>query len=143
MITIREAISSDYQDVARLNHDALGYDYPADKTKERLLHILSLPTDIIFVAEDEKGLCGYIHLSGYDCTYQDSLKNILSLAVHPDYQRRGVGRTLIDRAEQWAVSSGARGLRLVSGYNREDAHRFYEAMGYTMRKEQKNYIKWF
>ncbi|MDU7240267.1 MAG: hypothetical protein E6292_01645 [Clostridium sp.] len=35
------------------------------------------------------------------------------------------------------------GIRLVSGIERENAHRFYERNGYIYRKEQKNFIKLF
>ena len=35
------------------------------------------------------------------------------------------------------------GIRLVSGVDRINTHRFYEKHGYINRKEQKNYIKNF
>ena len=36
---------------------------------------------------------------------------------------------------------GAEGIRLNSGARRTAAHAFYEAWGYTCRKEQRNYFK--
>lgn len=139
---IREAKIEDYADLHRINKDSLGYDYPVDKTRIKIEIILSLPTDKIFVAEIDNSAVGYIHLSVYECTYSDSLKNILAIAVTDAYQGMGVGRALLTAGENWARENGCCGIRLVSGFNREEAHRFYDACGYQLRKNQKNFIKW-
>jgi len=140
---IREAAISDYKDLCSLNKNGLGYDYPEEKTKEKLRLVLSLPTDRIFVAELDGKLVGYIHLSAYECTYFESLKNILALVVDENYRNQGVGRQLIQAGEEWAKETGSKGIRLVSGFNRTDAHQFYQHCGYTLRKEQKNFLKLF
>lgn len=142
-MVIREAVTGDCKDICRLNEEGLGYDYPAEKTKDKLQVILNLPTDKIFVAEHEGKIVGYIHLSSYECTYCDSLKNIMALVVDEAYRKMGIGRGLIQTAEEWAKESGSGGIRLVSGYNRTIAHQFYLACGYVLRKEQKNFVKWF
>jgi len=84
---------------------------------------------------------GYIHLENYDTLYFDHMKNVLVLAVFTEFRRRGVATRLMAEAEEWAAETGAAGIRLVTGVEREDAHAFYERMGYTMRKLQKHYIK--
>jgi Predicted acetyltransferase len=58
-------------------------------------------------------------------------------------RRQGVGAKLLHAVEEWAKSTGAAGVRLVSGYSRTGAHRFYEALGYSNRKDQKNFVKYF
>jgi GNAT superfamily N-acetyltransferase len=143
ILIIREAGIDDYKDICLLNRDGLGYEYPLEKTKERLAAIISATTDAIFVAENDGKIVGYIHLEAYECTYSDSVKNVLALAVDENYRRMGIGRQLIQMAEEWAKSCGAVGIRLVSGYNREIAHKFYQSCGFTLRKEQKNFIKLF
>lgn len=140
---IHEATIEDYEDIYRLNKDGLGYGYPIEKTKDKLQVILGLTTDKIFIAEVDGEKVGYIHLSSYECTYSDSLKNILALVVDESYRKMGIGRGLIQAAEDWAKESGSKGIRLVSGYNRTTAHQFYLSCGYVLRKEQKNFIKWF
>ena len=140
---IREAVISDYKDLCSLNKNGLGYDYPEEKTKEKLRLVLSLPTDRIFVAELDGKLVGYIHLSAYECIYFESLKNILTLVVDENYRHQGIGRQLIQAGERWAKETGSKGIRLSSGFNRTEAHQFYQHCGYTMRKEQKNYMKLF
>lgn len=142
-MNIREAAINDYRDLYCLNKNGLGYDYPEDKTKEKLQLVLNQPADKIFVAELDGKVVGYVHLSAYECIYFDSLKNVLALVVDENYRKQGVGRKLMEKAEEWAKETGSNGIRLVSGFNRTDAHQFYEHCGYTLRKEQKNFIKLF
>ena len=82
IMIIHEATIEDYMDIYRLNKDGLGYDYPIEKTKDKLKIILGLPTDKIFIAEVDGEKVGYIHLSSYECTYSDSLKNIGQLHIN-------------------------------------------------------------
>ncbi len=56
---------------------------------------------------------------------------IPDLIVHPDARRRGAGRALLEEAERLARNRGCWQLTLESGYQREDAHRMYEAFGMT------------
>lgn len=140
---IRKAITDDYTAIYELNRDCLGYDYPAWKTELRLRSILSRDDNKVIVAETDGKIVGYIHAETYDCTYSDPLLNILALAVRADYRRKGIGRALISALEATAKADGACGIRLVSGYSRSDAHRFYEACGYQNRKDQKNFVKIF
>jgi len=120
-----------------------GYDYPKEKTEIRLKFILSRSTDKLFVACEGKEVVGYIHGSDYECTYSDSLKNIMAIAVDEKYRGKGIGKLLLESLEKWAVDDGCIGVRLVSGMNREKAHEFYLHCGYNLRKEQKNFIKIF
>ncbi len=140
---IRKAHLSDVSRIRELNRTGLGYDYPEDKTLKRLNAILRRPTDIIFVAEYNGEAAGYIHAADYECTYCDSLKNIMAIAVDERYRGKGIGRKLLETAEGWAKSCGCSGVRLVSGCERTQAHKFYLHCGYTLRKEAKNFIKYF
>ncbi|MEQ2876371.1 GNAT family N-acetyltransferase [Enterococcus asini] len=70
-----------------------------------------------------------------------SYKNILALAVAKDYQHQGIGRTLLQGIEQWARTTGAAGVRLVSGEERIEVHEFYAACGYQRKKKQVNFRK--
>ncbi|MDW7658667.1 MAG: GNAT family N-acetyltransferase [Bacillota bacterium] len=142
---IRKAIKGDAAAVCRLNRVSLGYDYPESETAHRLEQILLSSANLILVAEHlaTGRVAGYIHLCDYECTYSDSLKNILAIAVDPADQGRELGRRLLAAGEKWARDTGASGIRLVSGANRKDAHQFYLSCGYCLRKEQKNFVKLF
>jgi predicted N-acetyltransferase YhbS/8-oxo-dGTP pyrophosphatase MutT (NUDIX family) len=142
-VVIRPAGLADAAAIRRLNRDGLGYDYPAEQTIAQLTRLLASPLDRLLVAETAGVVVGYIHLGAYECTYSDSLKNILALVVDAAYRGRQIGRRLLRAGETWARSAGSAGVRLVSGSARSEAHRFYLACGYVLRKEQKNFIKWF
>ncbi len=143
IIEIREAISDDYQSLYELNRDEMGYDYPLDKTKEKLLRLLQSSSDKIFVAVDGGKVIGYIHVNDYDTLYAPHFKNVMGIAVSAEYKRKGVGRALISKAEEWARESGAEGIRLVSGSSRTGAHEFYRRCGYEGGKTQLNFKKLF
>ncbi|MEL7624974.1 MAG: GNAT family N-acetyltransferase [Clostridiales bacterium] len=140
---IRECRASDYAGIHALNKSAFGYEYPLDKTKERLSVILQRQTDKLFVACIEDKVVGYIHGSDYECTYSDALKNIMAIAVDETYRGNGIGKELLKAVEDWAKECNCCGVRLVSGFNRIGAHEFYLHCGYVDRKDQKNFIKIF
>jgi len=49
-LIIREACKADAGDICLLNGNSLGYDFPADRTKERLHVILAAVRDKLYVA---------------------------------------------------------------------------------------------
>jgi predicted N-acetyltransferase YhbS len=140
-VMIREIRPEDYYDICLLNKE-LGYDYPLEKVKVRIEHIQKNTKDIIFVAQRENEVIGYIHGSPYELLYSDSLINILGFVVKERYRSKGVGSLLIQHLEDRAKENGFRGIRLVSGIDRTDAHRFYRKHGYLHKKDQKNFIKY-
>jgi len=140
---IRLANISDARGIWQINSMSLGYGYPLEKTESRVVSILKNPFYRLYVAEWRGKVVGYIHGGDYDCTYFDSLKDILALAVLPDCQGLGIGRLLLNEVEAWAKTDGCAGVRLVSGYNRTEAHKFYLRCGYSVRKKQTNFIKLF
>jgi ribosomal protein S18 acetylase RimI-like enzyme len=142
-ITVRKATPEDGAAIYAINKEAMGYDFPAEKTNLRLKFILELPEHDIFIAVVDQIVVGYIHIQDYECVYGDGLKDILALAVNPDFHRMGIGKALITAAEKKAKDDGAVGMRLESGIERIGAHKFYESCGYTLRKEHKNYVKSF
>jgi len=142
-LLIRLANINDSGAIYRLNKDGFGYEYDKDKTVERMQYILTHTRDKIFVAQLNNEVVGYVHASDYECTYSDSLKNILALVVDESKHDFGIGKQLLNAAEQWAKEDGSGGVRLVSGFNREKAHGFYQHCGYEYRKNQKNFVKKF
>jgi (aminoalkyl)phosphonate N-acetyltransferase len=138
---IRKCKPEDYKRIQELNKYAFGYEYPIEKTKHRLSAILNMPTELIVVACVDDEVVGYIHGSDYECTYADPMKNIMAIAVDEKHRNQGIGKALLDFIEEDARKDGRAAVRLVSGFNRKEAHAFYQACRYTLRKEQKNFIK--
>lgn len=143
MPKIRQATENDSHYIYELNKYTFRYEYPEEKTKERLKYIINRQTDKIWVACEWDLVVGYIHGADYECTFSDSLKNIMAIAVDEKYRGRGIGKQILMAVEQWAKDDNCIGVRLVSSFNREKAPQFYYHCGYTHRKEQKNFIKFF
>jgi len=141
-LVIRDANINDVHSIWFLNLDGLGYDYPEERTRQRVEHILS-SNDKLLVAELDGTIAGYIHAGDYECTYADSLKYIFALVVDESFREKGIGRTLVSVIERWAKESGASGIRLTSRTSRENAHKFYKACGYVDRNESKVFVKLF
>ena len=55
------------------------------------------------------------------------------LAVDPERRSQGIGKALLDAAQDWARERGATHLELDSAEARADAHRFYEREGAAYR----------
>lgn len=140
---VRECNEDDFESIYYLNKYSFGYEYNLDKTKSRLAIILERSTDKILVACVNDIVVGYIHANDYECTYSDSLKNIMAIAVDEAYQNQGIGKTLLYAVEEWAKECGCCGVRLVSSATRTGAHEFYLSCGYTNKKLQKNFFKLF
>ena len=140
-ITIREATYQDVEAIACLNREAMGYDYPAEDTARKLAMILRSNRDKVFVAVMGNCIVGYIHANDYDVLYFPTMKNIMGIAVGSAYRRQGIGRMLLNAVECWAKETGAEGIRLVSGANRTDAHKFYIDCGFEGGKQQLNFKK--
>ena len=140
---IREATIADADEIYILNRDEMGYEFPVEQTKEKLIKLLSNSSDKIFVAVAENKVVGYVHANDYDVIYAPHMKNIMGIAVSKDYKRNGIGVALLQSVENWAKQTGASGVRLVSGESRTGAHEFYRHCGYAGEKKQINFKKIF
>ncbi|OSP86015.1 hypothetical protein B9W73_12575 [Lactococcus lactis] len=142
-MNIRIANLSDSKAIQKLNSIELHYDYPLEDTTKKLELILSLDWQIIYVAEIDGQVAGYVQAHKYLGTFGDLFVNIMGLAVSKDFQGHGVGKALMIAAENWAQEIGAEGVRLNSGSERTEAHKFYEKIGYDKSKTQAKFQKIF
>lgn len=67
---------------------------------------------------------------------------IKRMRVHPDFQRRGLGRLLLKRLEQRAQPLGARVIHLDTTDQQTAARRLYESAGYreTGRRQTARFL---
>lgn len=142
-IEIRECKIDDAEGIYILNKNSLGYDYPLEKTREKLYRISNKDGYKILVAVYEDDIVGYIEAHDYESLYQDSLVDIMALMVSKDCQGKGIGKKLVNEIELWAKENNYIGLRLVTRIDREQAHGFYERLGFKEMKIQKNFKKFF
>jgi ribosomal protein S18 acetylase RimI-like enzyme len=83
------------------------------------------------VAVRDGEVCGMIGtVTSLSYEHNDSSGRILALAILSTMRRCGIGRALIATAETDFAQRGIRRVALNTHLTREEAHRFYESLGY-------------
>jgi ribosomal protein S18 acetylase RimI-like enzyme len=130
-VRIRAAKLSDAPDLAALMCE-LGYETTSDEMEARFKSILANASYSTFVAKTGKELCGMIGtLTHMSHEHNDLSGKIVALVVSKKQRRSGVGRALIAAAEKDFARRNVTRLTLTTRFERNEAHRFYEALGYS------------
>ena len=142
---LRDLIASDVEAICEINKEALGYDFSPEETASQLAKLSQDSHHYLLGFEDSTShdLLGYVHAEVYESLYSKPGFNILALAVLPQTQGQGIGKTLLQGLEQEAKKRGYNFIRLNSADHRLGAHAFYEKVGYTCDKVQKRFIRIF
>lgn len=138
--TIRTARASDAGEITQLTTQ-LGYDLTEADCADRLSRILLRDDQKLFVADVDGRAVGWVHVVVAEYVDAEAFVVIGGLVVDRKQRRRGVGRALMERAEAWARERGCSIVRLSSSATRNEAHRFYESLGYMNIKTQYSFIK--
>ena len=140
---LRALKATDVASICVINNDALGYDFSPEETASQLAKLSQDPHHFLLGFEEPTShdLLGYVHAEVYESLYSKPGFNILALAVLPQTQGQGIGKTLLKGLEQEAKKRGYNFIRLNSADHRLGAHAFYERVGYTCDKVQKRFIK--
>lgn len=140
-ILIRKFQSKDISFLTELTNE-LGYPTSVEQMTLRMNTIVELKNYWTFVAVIQNVVVGYIGLNKNYLWEQDGYYiRIQALVVGSKFRKLGVGKELINSAEELAKQIGTNLLLLNCG-NREErkvAHKFYQQVGF----EQKSigYIK--
>lgn len=137
---IREATPDDCSGIAKICEYDLGYKCDEALVRKQLSS-LDKNRECVFAAICDNNVVGFIHVEKYEVLYFQPMANILGLAVSSEYRRRGIGRALLNKAEEWAKSRSISLMRLNSGSSRKEAHNFYRNAGYNEEKEQIRFLK--
>jgi ribosomal protein S18 acetylase RimI-like enzyme len=128
--TIRAAEIYDASALAQLMCE-LGYETTESEMRTRLEQIAADQRYHTFVAVRDGKVCGMIGTLTYlSYEHNDPGGRILALAVLNTMRRHGIGRALIATAEKNFAQRGIRRVALNTRLAREDAHKFYESLGY-------------
>jgi GNAT superfamily N-acetyltransferase len=127
--TIRDALPADVQAIAGLLTQ-LGYPSDADAVEERLDR-LRIVGDRVFVAELDDRVVGLAHLQVTPAIERDRPAGKLgALIVDEAHRGHGVGRALVEAVEREARLRGCELVFLTTSDRRDDAHAFYERVGF-------------
>jgi ribosomal protein S18 acetylase RimI-like enzyme len=110
----------------------LGYETTVFEMRERLKSIFDDARIRTFVAEVDGQICGIVGtLTHASHEHNDPNGKILALVISTKQRRSGVGRALIVAAEKDFAKRHVTRVSLTTRFTREDAHAFYEALGYS------------
>jgi len=121
---------------------ALGYATSPEFVSQKLALLLGNPSDAVFVAQDpaSSGLLGVASAHVFQLFHAPGqITRLTSLAVRADSNGKGVGRELVSAVETWSWTAGACRVEVTSGDHRQDAHSFYQAIGYAL--DERRFIK--
>ena len=140
---IRAAVPTDASGVWEAITQALGYTCELSTVERRITTLADDPHCISLVYEDDASgqVVSFIHALRYDTLHSEGGWDVVSLAVVPAWQGRGIGRQLLGALEERILADGGSYVRLNSRMERTDAHGFYEHLGYDCDKTQKRFIK--
>lgn len=110
----------------------LGYPSTPEQVIARMARVAEDDRYAAFVAEVDGAVAGFLGLqTGWAYEHDVPFARIITLVVDARVRRRGVGARLVEFAEVWAGERGARRLMLNTNVRREEAHRFYESVGFS------------
>jgi GNAT superfamily N-acetyltransferase len=141
---VRPYIESDSTAIAAISAE-LGYPATPEQIMRRYEILAKVPANHhVCVAElvGRNSLVGWVHVYGVHLLESDGYAEIGGLVVLAHYRRHGIGRALMGAAEDWAATNQYPNVRLRSGMQRRDeAHLFYEKIGYFPSKQSMMFKK--
>ena len=135
-IEIRDALDSDLPAILRILADSGidgGHSFELDEAREHLARIRAWPKFRLLVAVADGEIAGTCLLLILDKLGKRGAPAgvVEDVAVAPAQQGQGIGRAMMAHAIEECRKAGCYKLALSSNVNREDAHRFYESLGFT------------
>ncbi|MFB5082899.1 GNAT family N-acetyltransferase [Symbiobacterium thermophilum] len=94
------------------------------------------PSQMVLVAEDPLGLCGFIWLVVEQDYRHRRRGEVSAIYVHPRMRGRGVGRRLMEAGEEYLRSSGCHSVMLMVTAANQVALGLYESLGYEITRHQ-------
>jgi len=139
LILIREAVEEDAESLAKLATE-LGYKTTKDDVAKRFNKLKIKVGHYIYVAVEKK-VVGFISFEHYETIYCDPGINITGFVVAEEQRNKGIGRTLMEEVEKYAIANNFTFIRANSDSKRVEAHEIYRKLGFDSEKDQKRFLK--
>ena len=133
MPEIRQIVPSDAEAAADLS-EQLGYPVSPAEMQQRIEALGNQPGHAVFVACAGPNVVAWIDIGIVQHLQVEPYAEIGGLVVAANHRSNGLGRDLVQKAEQWAKSHQMKRIVVRSRIGREGAHRFYLREGYEQTK---------
>ena len=134
-IILRQCSEDDIQSVLELWR-AAGSTPSMTDTSDDLLTTINSGASSVIVAVSGGTVAGSI-IGAFD----GWRGNLYRLAVHPDYQRRGIARRLLSEADTWLRAQGAKRVGAVVEKDHPWAVGFWESSGFVLEPMDLRYVR--
>ena len=124
-IRIGLARSDEIAAIANMSRELIENGLPWSWNEQRVGYCLKNRDCVVLAARDRRRLVGFAIMEFYDEHAHLSL-----LAVQRGSQRQGIGRQLVEWLEASARTAGTFVVQLEVRASNDDAHRFYQRLGY-------------
>lgn len=128
-VELRRATPRDLEEIQLIERMSFTTPYSTYYQKHLLKH-----ADLYYVAIYEGKIVGYIIARVEKGSLPDIdlglIGHIVSIAVHPDYRKRGLGRFLMEKAEEELKRRGCRRVFLEVRVSNTPAIKLYQRLGY-------------
>ena len=138
-IIIREMNVKDAEAVNALSKQ-LGYSLSIEQTVQNIKAILQSKDHTAFVAEFENNIVGWIGAAQAIMIEVMPHCEMNGLVIDEHHRGMGIGKLLIDKVKQWAREKNNSKIGLRCNVKRTEAHLFYQHLGFTEIKQQKNFV---
>ena len=138
-IEVRKMKADDAETVTLLSQQ-LGYSLSTRQILQNIYLVLKSKDHTAFVAAIENRIVGWIGAAQAIMIEVMPHCEITGLVIDENYRGKGIGKMLIEKVEQWAKEKGNDRLSLRCNVKRIEAHSFYEHLGFTEIKQQKNFV---
>lgn len=135
-ISVRLAAQTDATVISNLSGQ-LGYNVPEAETMHYLDTINKSNIDVVYVAEIDGIVIGWIQVSYLTRLESGFFCEIVGLVVDEQHRGKGTGKMFIDKAKEWCKGRGCKRLKVRSNVKRQETHLFYLNTGFSEVKEQK------
>ena len=133
-ITLRTFSREDVQAVQRLIHKTIGISYREVYPEEAIAYFKDYHSEAHILSDAIEGYTLVLEWVGIPVGTGTLLgPNIRRVFIDPVYQRRGLGKLVMDRLEERALAKGISTLDLSSSLV---SRHFYECLGYAVQKEE-------
>jgi len=138
MINVRKAVKEDLPAVLELYKQPDmddGHVLAIEEAERIFERMQNYPDYAIYVAELDGQIVGTFALAILDNLAHMGVKSALveDVVVSPEFQRHGIGRQMMRSAMALCKEKGCYKLALSSNVKRENAHRFYEKLGFRIQ----------